>query len=527
MWRAAGVRLSRAGASLYPRGIVGLSRSALAAILIACAAGCAGTPRAGLARVLDSGELRWGADVQGGQPYAFEDPARPGDVIGFEVEIAAALARELGVRPRFVQCDWSTLVPSLERGTFDVALNGLEVTEARARRIRFTRPYHVFAERLVARAGDVRVRDLASLRGLRVGTLANSLAWDLLDRAGAVRLPYEGVEEPYVDLAAGRSDAVLLDDIIAARYGQKPGLTVVGDVAEGRYAVGVARGEDDLHAAVDAALGRIAASGELRAILARWGLDSARQAEIGAAPRAMASGAGAAASGAGAAWPEGDGASPRLSARHARLFLEGAGVTLVVSAGAMVLAVALGLVLAVTRLPAVTPVRRLLAGAATVYVEVVRGTPVLLQLYVLYYGLAGVLALDALTAAVIGLGLNYAAYEAEIYRGGIAAVPRGQIEAAQALGMGEALALRRVVLPQALRFSLPGMANDFIALLKDSSLVSVITVVELTKRMTIAAVDLGDWIAPGLLCAALYLGMSVPLGLLARRLETRLAGGRT
>jgi polar amino acid transport system substrate-binding protein len=125
-------------------------------------------------------------------------------------------------------------------------------------------------------------------------------------------------------------------------------------------------------------------------------------------------------------------------------------------------------------------------------------------------------------AAILGLGLNYAAYEAEIYRAGLQAVPRGQIEAAEALGMPTAMVLRRVVLPQALRFSLPGVANDFIALLKDSSLVSVITVVELTKRMNIAAVDSGGWLLPGLLCAGLYLSMSYPLSRLARRLERAL-----
>src|SRR4029453_11002285 len=105
----------------------------------------------------------------------------------------------------------------------------------------------------------------------------------------------------------------------------------------------------------------------------------------------------------------------------------------------------------------------------------------------------------------------YAAYEAEIYRAGIQAVPRGEVEAAHALGMTGALALRRVVLPQAFRFSLPGVANDFIALLKDSSLVSVITVVELTKRMTIAAVDLGDWAAPGAPGGAMYFRLCFPL----------------
>jgi len=131
---------------------------------------------------------------------------------------------------------------------------------------------------------------------------------------------------------------------------------------------------------------------------------------------------------------------------------------------------------------------------------------------------------DALFAAVVGLGLNYAAYEAEIFRGGLSSVPSGQLEAAHALGMPTWLAVRRVIVPQAMRVALPGMTNDFIALLKDSSLVSVITVVELTKRMQITAVDVRSHLVPGLLCAALYLAMSYPLSRLSLRLEKKLEG---
>jgi polar amino acid transport system substrate-binding protein len=475
---------------------------------VALAVGCSrGEISSGLERIHHSGVLRWGGDLQGGEPYVFEDPDHPGALTGFEVEIADALARRLGVRAQFVQNDWSTLVPSLERGSFDIALNGLEVTAARAQRIQFTRPYYVFAERLVARAGDARIRDLASLRGLRVGTLASSLAWDLLERAGAVRIPYEGQDEPFIDLGKGRTDAILLDDIIVARYGNRPGLMVVGDVAEGQYAIGVRRADQPLAREIDRVLGELLRSGELRAILARWRLDGPRQDRLGTVVVES-------------------GRRGRLDAHQVVLFAQGAAVTVAVSVGAMALAVLGGLLLAVARLPSPLAWRRAVRVLATVYVEVFRGTPVLLQLFVIYYGLAGVFRLDAYAAAILGLGLNYAAYEAEIYRAGIQAVPRGEIEAAHALGMTGMMAFRRVVLPQALRFSLPGIANDFIALLKDSSLVSVITVVELTKRMTIAAAETGDWVLPGVLCALLYLALSYPLSRLARRLEWRLGAAR-
>jgi len=462
-----------------------------------------------LARVRAAGVLRWGGDQQGGEPYAFEDPAHPGALIGFETEIAAALAGALGVRAAFVQNDWPNLIPSLERGSFDVAMNGIEVTPARLGRVDFSRPYFFFTLRLAARQGDARITDLASLRGRRVGTLAGTQAWQTLLDAGAQAIPYEGVDEPFIDLERGRTDAVLLDDIIVDRYAPRHAtVRIVGDVGDGAYAIAFRRQDRALRAAVDAALARMIASHQLRDILARWHIDGPRQARLETAPPA------------GLAAAAGVPRSPAaFGARHVWLFLQGALVTLLVSAGAMVLAVTFGLALALARL--YLPRAGRLAGA---YIELFRGTPVLLQLYLLYYGLAPVLRLDAFGAAILGLGLNYAAYEAEIQRAGILSVPAGQMEAALSLGMSRRLALRRIVLPQAFRVALPGITNDFIAMLKDSSLVSVITVVELTKRMAITAVDTGGWLLPGLACAALYFAMSYPLARLARAWEGRLSG---
>jgi polar amino acid transport system substrate-binding protein len=209
----------------------------------------------------------------------------------------------------------------------------------------------------------------------------------------------------------------------------------------------------------------------------------------------------------------------QFDASQALLFLKGAWVTLLISVGAFAIALPLGLLLAMVRSFGGVASRL----AATSYIEIFRGTPVLLQLYILYFGLAPIVKLGPFEAAILGLGLNYAAYEAEVHRGALLALPRGQDEAARSLGLGRRQALYHVLLPQSFRNALPALTNDFVSLLKDSSLVSVITVVELTKRMTIAAVDLHGWLIPGLACAALYLALSLPLAELARRLERRLA----
>lgn len=504
------------------RGKAFLRRSGAAAAAGAFALTLAGAPAAAAADTLDDvrarGVLRWGADLQGGEPFVYTDPDDPARETGFEVELAELLARGVGAaRAERVQSDWSLLVPALERGDFDVALNGLEVTVRRAERVLFTRPYFVFGARLLARRDDARALDrLEALRGLRVGTLSQSFGFELLRRV-TEPVGYEGCLEPYADLAEGRLDAVLLDDVIAARYGEpNPRLRVAADLAEGAYAVGIRPEDARLRDALDAALAEATRSGALRAILAPRGLYGPRQealARSGRGPAPLARAEDAA--------PDAPGAPATSLGGHARRFARAAGTTLLLSTSAMGLAVALGLGLALARAPG-RP--RALRAAAAGYVELFRGTPVLLQLFVLYYGLAPWLRLPPLACAVLGLGLNYAAYEAEVYRAGLAAVPPGQVEAARALGMTRAVTLRRVVLPQALRIALPGVTNDFVALLKDSAVVSFVAVVELTKQASITAVDLRSWALPGVAAAALYLAMSLPLAHLARRLEARLAG---
>ena len=453
-----------------------------------------------------SGELGWGADLQGGEPYVFESPTQPGLVVGFEVEIAEALARELGVRAKFHQNDWSNLVPSLERGDFDLALNGLEDTPARRARLRLSVPYFVYGETLAVRPGSP-LRTLAQLSGRRIGTLNQTVAQDLLQAQHADVVLYEGQQEPYLDLTRGRVEGVLLDHVIADRYGcgQREVQCVRDDLARGTYVIGMRATDIELAARVDAALTRLIANGELRKILERWKLWDARQDELGARAAAL----------------EPVAAEPAaLSAAQLSLFVQGALFTVLISVCAFGMALPLGVLLAVIRSHGGRGSRFL----ATAYVELFRGTPVLLQLYVLYYGLSSVIRLGPIAAAILGLGLNYAAYEAEVHRGALAALPRGQAEAAASLGLSRYQGLRHVLLPQSMRIALPSLTNDFVALLKDSSLVSVITVVELTKRMTIVAVELRDWLVPGLLCAAMYFAMSFPLSRLSLWLERRYQG---
>jgi len=202
--------------------------------------------------------------------------------------------------------------------------------------------------------------------------------------------------------------------------------------------------------------------------------------------------------------------------------LAAAGGTLRMTALAYVLGAAAGLLIALARLSR----GRLLSAPAIFYIEIVRGTPALTQLFLIYFGLGSIgLALSAFEAAVIGLGLNYAAYMAEVYRAGIEAIHRGQREAAQSVGMTQGQAMRYIILPQAVRIILPPMANYAISLLKDTSVASLISAPELMLR----ARDLSsEYFMPMelyLVAGLMYLVMAYPLSQGVRRLERHLGRG--
>ena len=462
--------------------------------------------------------LRWGGDAEGGAPFVEADPNDLQKVSGFDVEIAELIARELGRRPQFVQVAFSSLDQSAMRGDFDIGLSGIEDTPARRSAVAASIPYYRFREVLTVREADRdRFRSLADLRGRRVATLGGTIAYDLLLAAerehGIIPVSYDDDVHPYSDTLIGRVDAVLLDNVLAARAMRRNrGLHTHADaVVSSHYIIISAPQNTALMSSVDEILRRAMGDGRLEAIFRKWDVWNEDQPQLYASLAEASTTAPAVSTQATSA------GTLELTMRYVPALLRAAAITLVLSCLAMMLAVALGVGIAVGRVYGDPLTRALLTG----YVEVMRGTPVLLQLFVIYYGLAAVVLLPAFAAALLGLALNYAAYESEIYRSALEAVPRGQLEAARILGFTEQQILRLIRGPQAFRLALAPMTNDFVALLKDSSLVSVITVVELTKQTQIFAANIGSWVIPGALCAVLYLAMSLPLAHLARRLESQ------
>jgi polar amino acid transport system substrate-binding protein len=470
----------------------------------------------------DKTTLRWAADPDSNAPYAFYGPGNK--LTGFEYEIITALAKHMGRKPVFIQNDWDGLIPGLGRGLYDCVICGIEITPDKAGEVLFSDPYYVTFEQFVDRKGTPPVSSLTQLAGKQIGTLDQTSALAMLEATPGVQVKtYTEEVNAYQDVVNGRLFGVLLDYPIAKYYAApNPNLQFSGP-AFGQIVYGIAlkKGNVALQKELNAALAGLIASGELRDILSRWGLwtptiaGALGQPEDPSLPDTEYK-----------AFVAEHAASPSLLTRLQRyasywpLLLQAAGITLEVSLIGMTLAISLGFTLAILRVFGPWPLRWL----ATLYIEIIRGTPLLIQLLIIFYGLPNVgIKLSPLVAGILGLGMNYAAYEAENYRAGLLAIPRGQMEAARALGMTHFQGLRHVVIPQSFRLVLPPVTNDFISLLKDSSLVSMVTLVDLTGAYNRIATQTFDYFGTGLLIAAIYLLIGLPFVRLARWTEERLA----
>ncbi len=482
-----------------------------------------------LARIRSQGYFVWGGDQEGGGPYIFPDPNHPEHLLGFEADLADLLAESLSgnfgsqVRARFFQGEWSQLPNLLHTHRVDFILNGFELTPQRTAVMTATVPYYIYRLQLLARTGDERFVDIDSLAQLhkpRVGALAGSSAENVLRKRWGQQVEvvlYDGNTNAMLDVESGRLDATLQDYPIAVFYKHDfPKLRFIGEpIAPGSYVAYVRKEDGELAAALNRAIFALVKDGRLKRLYERYGIWTHDQEKLGqetAAVQAPPTLTRASTD---------DNTHEGLLRRHLSTLVQAAGVTVFLSIVAMPIAILLGILVALARLYTTQPIARLLG----IYVEIIRGTPLLLQLLVIFYLLPSVgITMNAVAAAIVGLAINYSAYEAEIFRAGLQAVPRGQLEAALTLGMSRRLALRRIVLPQAWRIVTPAVTNDFISLFKDTSVCSVITVVELSKRYNIAVMNNPAELLPlAAIAASLYLVMSYPLSVISSRMEARLS----
>src|SRR3989442_15228332 len=225
-------------------------------------------------------ELVWAADAEGGAPYTFPDPRNPAKIIGFEVDLANALAARMGRTARFVQNQWDGLVPGLERGEYQVVINGLEITPERAEKIHFSTPYFYSTLTITTRADDTRVQRAEDLRGLTVGVLRVTFAERYVQALGNITIrSYDGQVQQFLDLALGRLDAVVMDTPVASYYATGPQVRNFEIPARMAFGIGIRKNDEELLHQINAALEAMRRDGTVRKIYTDWGIYNAATAQ--------------------------------------------------------------------------------------------------------------------------------------------------------------------------------------------------------------------------------------------------------
>lgn len=441
-------------------------------------------------------------------PFTFEDPDT-GDLTGYDVDVVKAVAKEAGWRLEFATSPFDAIFGSLDSGRIDVVANQITINPEREARYRFSEPYTYSRGVIVTAADDDSITTLADLKGKTTAQSETSNWSQVAKDAGAKVANVEQFSQAATLLAQGRVDAIVNDNIAVLDYLETSGsdeVKIAGYAGDdvGEQALTFRKDSPQLQREADQALEQLRADGTLERLSEKYfGTDVSSQAstEIDLQGDRSAT-----------TW------EVVRSAAGPMLWGAVKG-TIPLTVISFVIGLALALVVALGRLSS----SRLASVPARVFVSVIRGTPLLAQLFIVYFGLGQIgLKLDPYTAATVAFSLNVAGYAAEIIRGAILSVPRGQFEAASSIGMDRRLTMRRVVLPQAARIAVPPLGNTLLSLIKDTSLAAVVLVPELFRAAVSAASTSFEYLPLYLLAALYYWIICFLVSLAQEPLERRL-----
>lgn len=373
-------------------------------------------------------------------------------LVGMDMSIAQKIADDIGVELVIRDMEFDSLIPALEANNIDMVVAGMTPTAERRKSVNFSDIYYQTFQNIMVRAGDEGIYDsVDSLEGKMVGVQTASLQEQLAEQIPNVELMQLGnINDLILALQTNRIEAIVMQGPNAVAHAENDNTlyTFEGDFEldeqDQGSAIAMRMGEDSLAAAVNESLGEILEEDLIEEYL-------------GTAGEYMA------------------GTSGGFVGTYWSYFADGMYVTILISVISVLVGMVLGFFLSLMRL-AKNVVIRFLASS---YVEFVRGTPLLIQVMFIYFGVGLFFNLPALTAGIIAVSLNSGAYICEIIRGGLNSVDSGQSEAARSLGMSKNQTMRYILFPQALKNIWPALGNEFITIIKESSIVSVIGVSEL------------------------------------------------
>jgi His/Glu/Gln/Arg/opine family amino acid ABC transporter permease subunit len=470
-------------------------------IAVLALAACGGS--SGENQVKSSGVLRVGTEGVY-SPFSYHDAAT-GELVGYDVDVAKAVADKLGVKVEFVETPWDSMFAALEANRFDVVANEVTINDERKAKYDLSEPYSVGEGVIVTRADDNSIKSLADLKGKVAAENATSNWSEIARKAGARVEAVEGFTQAIKLLNQGRVDVVVNDSIAVYAYLAETDdktVKIAGNVGEKSEQGFAARKNSGLLPDLNKALDELRDDGTLAEISQKY-------------LKTNASGAPAAA---------GAQAAPRSTWQ---LILNSLGPlakaaitkTIPLTIISFVIGLVIALVVALARLSSNVVV----SNIARFYISVIRGTPLLVQLFIVFFALPELgIRIDPFPAAVIAFSLNVGGYAAEIIRGAIQSIPKGQWEAAETIGLDYVDSLRRIILPQATRVAVPPLSNTLISLVKDTSLASTILVTELLRQAQIIAAPTFEFFALYGTAAVYYWVICLVLSFGQSRLERRL-----
>ncbi|MBW4560880.1 MAG: ABC transporter permease subunit [Mojavia pulchra JT2-VF2] len=415
----------------------------------------------------------------------FEFLGSEGKSQGFSIDLMNAIAQAANFKVDFQSVPFDGIIPALQAKTVDAAISSMTITEERAKTVSFSRPYFKAGLAIAVRTDNQEITNFDSLKNKRIavqiGTTGAKKAQGI---PGAQIRSFDSAPIALQELANGNVDAVINDapvTLYAISTGNLKGLKVVEQLLTEEY-YGIATPKNSVNLAlINDGLNRVLSNGTYSQIYQKW--FKADPPNLPAkSPFENQSGAG----------ESGIFTSVGIILRSFPALLQGALVTLQLTVLSVVLGLVGGSLIGIIRLSRTKSVR----WVARAYVDFFRGTPLLVQIFMIYFGLPAIaqelgftFSFNPLAAGVLALSLNSAAYIAEIVRAGIQSIEPGQAEASQSLGLSSVQTMRYVIFPQAFRRMIPPLGNEFISLLKDTSLVAIIGFQELFRKGQLIVAD--------------------------------------
>ena len=426
-----------------------------------------------------------------------------GEIVGVDIDIAKEIAKRVNKKLVIKDVAFDSIISEVKTGKSDIGAAGISYTEERAKEVTFTIDYASSKQMIIVKKGSTITssKNLTGKVAVQLGTTADAF----LTGNSKVDLVREKKFLACIqDLKDDKVVAVVMDELPAKELITSDMVILDEPLVVDSYGMVVSKDNKELLDVANTVIKELKDSGKIDEMIINHSLSDKEEKEekLTFYKRIYNS---------------------LIYDKRYEYILEGLGNTLIIALGAVVIGLVIGTLLAIIRNYYENTKRlRLLNGFAKLYVNIIRGTPSILQLMIIYYVIFSQTSVNIVLVGILSFGINSGAYVAEIIRGGLNAVDKGQIEAGYALGLNYRSVINHIVFPQALKSTIPSLGNEFITLVKETSVGAYIGIVELTKASDIIASRTYDYFLPLILIALIYLVITYLLSKLVSKVEKRL-----